>query len=221
MAKSWCRTRKAFLGWAFFVLTLFMIGTVPGGERSRFVVRTSAGIVLVPFGNIDSRLLQKMKNDLGRVFERPVVTGRGMTEPRYAFHPKRNQYLSTAILNTLLKQKEYEPYEKILGIVDVDLYVPDLHFVFGEAGPKAAVISLVRLRQEPYGLSSDEELFYRRILTEAVHELGHSFGLRHCPNPRCVMFFSNSLADTDRKGPDFCKACTQGLKRLMGAKPQP
>lgn len=110
------------------------------------MVRISAGIALVPLGNVDSRLLQKMKNDLGRVLERPVVMVRGMTEPRYAFHPKRNQYLSTAILNTLLKQSEYQPYEKILGIVDVDLYVPDLHFVFGEASPKAAVISLVRRR---------------------------------------------------------------------------
>jgi archaemetzincin len=115
------------------------------------------------------------------------------------------------ILNALMNEKEYTPFEKILGIVDRDLYVPELNFVFGEASQRVAVISLTRLRQEFYNLPQDQHLFHKRALTEAVHELGHTYGLGHCGNPRCVMFFSNSLIDTDRKGSEFCPKCKRNL----------
>jgi len=123
------------------------------------------------------------------VFNKQVVTEKGMAEPDYAYHKKRNQYLSTAILNALMEQKDYALYEKILGIVDHDLFVPELNFVFGEASRKAVVISLTRLRQTFYHLPENQNLFHQRVLTEAVHELGHTYGLGHCGNPRCVMFF--------------------------------
>jgi len=99
--------------------------------------------------------------------------------------------------------------ERVVGIADVDLYVPRLSFVFGEAdvGSGTAIISLCRLRQEYYGLAPDEALFLERATKEIVHELGHTFGLGHCPNDRCVMHFSNSLADTDLKNAQFCNRC--------------
>jgi archaemetzincin len=99
--------------------------------------------------------------------------------------------------------------EVILGVTGVDLTVPGLNFVFGLADPgsRAAVISLARLYPEFYGQPRDPRRFKERAVKEAVHELGHLWGLGHCPNPACVMFFSNSLANTDRKGPGFCRAC--------------
>jgi archaemetzincin len=97
-------------------------------------------------------------------------------------------------------------------LVDHDLYVPGLNFVFGEASQKVAVISFTRLRQEFYHLPEDRGLFHRRALTEAVHELGHTYGLQHCKNPHCVMFFSNTLMDTDRKGPEFCTECKRRFR---------
>ncbi|MEW6162013.1 MAG: archaemetzincin family Zn-dependent metalloprotease [Nitrospirota bacterium] len=166
-----------------------------------------AGIVLVPVGEVNKEAIERLKNHLGKIFNKKVFIGKAMPEPDYAFDKKRNQYLSTAILNTLIKQKGYNAYEKVLGVVDHDLYVPRLNFVFGEASEKVAVISLTRLRQGFYSLPEDKELFNKRALTEAVHELGHTYGLGHCNNPRCVMFFSNTLADTDRKGYEFCPAC--------------
>jgi archaemetzincin len=171
------------------------------------------GIILVPIGEVDKKVIEMLKNDLNKVFGKEVSLGKGMPEPHYAFNKQRKQYLSTSILMALIDQKEYGTYEKILGIVDHDLYVPDLNFVFGEASQKAAVISITRLRQEFYNLPQDQILFYNRVLTEAVHELGHTYGLGHCGNPRCVMFFSNSLMDTDRKGPDFCAKCKGKLNR--------
>jgi archaemetzincin len=170
------------------------------------------GIVLVSVGSINNETVEKLRDDLSAIFNRQVSIGRGMPEPDYALNEKRNQYLSTAILRTILKQKEYTPFERILGIVGHDLYVPELNFVFGEASRKAAVVSITRLRQEFYGLPENKNLFYKRILTEAVHELGHTYGLSHCTNPRCVMFFSNSLLDTDRKGFEFCESCRGRIK---------
>ncbi len=168
-------------------------------------------ILLVPVGGVDQKIMEFLKHDLNTVFHRQMMMGKGMSEPDYAFNKKRNQYLSTAILRTLIEEKEYMVYEKVLGIVDHDLYVPELNFVFGEAGQKASVISLTRLRQEFYDLPQDQSLFHRRALTEAVHELGHTYGLGHCRSSQCVMFFSNSLMDTDRKGSDFCLECKSKL----------
>jgi archaemetzincin len=173
--------------------------------------RGDMGIVLVAVGNINQEVMEWLKKELNKVFKKRVLIGDGMNEPHYAFHKERKQYLSTTILTAILERKKHTPYEKILGILDHDLYVPELNFVFGEASGKAAVISFTRLRQSFYKLPEDQELFRRRVLTEALHELGHTFGLGHCENPRCVMFFSNSLMDTDRKGSEFCQKCRSHL----------
>jgi archaemetzincin len=169
------------------------------------------GILLIAVGEVDKKAIEMLRYDLNKVFKKQVWVGKGIVQPDDAFNKKRNQYLSTAILKAMMEKKEYATYEKILGIIDHDLYVPKLNFVFGEASQRVAIISLTRLRHEFYNLPEDQGLFRRRILTEAVHELGHTYGLRHCGNPHCVMFFSNSLIDTDMKGPAFCQRCKSKL----------
>jgi archaemetzincin len=169
-------------------------------------------ILLVPVGKIDKGVMDWLKNDLAKVFSKQIFIGEGMPDPDDAYDPKRKQHLSTAILNAIQGQKEVARYERILGVVDHDLFVPELNFVFGQASTKAAVISLTRLRQTFYHLPEDQTLFHQRVLTEAVHEIGHTYGLGHCSNPRCVMFFSNSLIDTDRKGLEFCTSCKSNLQ---------
>ncbi len=96
----------------------------------------------------------------------------------------------------------------VIGVTEVDLYVPGLNFVFGEAECPGnfAIISLHRLKNPNRGL------YLKRVLIEAVHELGHTFGLPHCKNHLCVMHFSNSIVETDIKGTEFCKDCLKGLK---------
>jgi archaemetzincin len=99
-------------------------------------------------------------------------------------------------------------------VTEHDLYGPSLNFVFGEAdlGNRVAIISLSRLSPGFYGFSEDVERFQERALKEAVHELGHTYGLGHCSNPLCVMHFSNSLLDTDIKKATFCPECEKRFK---------
>ncbi|OGN95060.1 MAG: hypothetical protein A2Z75_02735 [Chloroflexi bacterium RBG_13_50_10] len=165
-------------------------------------------ITIKPLGDIDSNILETLKERLNETFGCPVdITPEAIgLEP--AYDSKRQQYLASKLLSRLKKSIVAED-EKALGIVDVDLYAPGLNFIFGQADIAAgvALISLCRLRQEYYGLPSDEALFPDRAIKEAVHELGHTFGLGHCSNYKCVMHFSNSLADTDQKQAAFCSRC--------------
>ena len=169
-------------------------------------------LLIVPFGSIQREVLDFLQGELARRFSFNVKVTGAEPIPQYAFNPKRNQYHSTKILERLKGQRIKD--EQILGIVDCDLYVPELNFVFGEAdiGGKACVISLVRLRQEYYGLPKNDNLFLLRTLKEAIHEIGHLYRLGHCADPKCIMHFSNSLRDTDIKGPDFCDRCKLKLR---------
>ncbi len=167
----------------------------------------------------NENFLPQLKNHLQKVFPKlqsisiSRINGKILKD---AFSPRRNQYHSTRLLFKLLTELSGVESHRILAITDVDLYVQGLNFVFGEAQcpGKYAIISLYRLKPEIYG-QTDGELFLSRVRKEAVHELGHTFGLTHCPNPSCVMHFSNSILDTDRKADDFCQVCRRKLNRAL------
>ncbi|WP_297495207.1 archaemetzincin family Zn-dependent metalloprotease [Thermococcus sp.] len=130
-----------------------------------------------------------------------------------AFNPRRNQYLGRVFLPTLSSLATKLEAIAVVGITDLDLYEEGLNFIFGLANPslRSAIVSVRRLRNEFYSLEPDENLLLRRAVKEVMHELGHVFGLPHCPNPKCVMHFSNSLVDTDVKGPLYCPICERKL----------
>lgn len=125
------------------------------------------------------------------------------------FHaPERGQYHATLILAELLRHLP-PAGGRIVGITDVDLYIPVLTFVFGQAqlGGPGAVVSVMRLHTEFYGLPPDEDLLLDRAVKEVVHEVGHGLGLVHCPDYRCVMSSSTYVEDVDLKAEEFCPAC--------------
>jgi archaemetzincin len=163
-------------------------------------------ITLKSLGNIADEIMEELKYRVGGIFHCPVEIKTGFSDLTQAYNPERKQYYSSKLLASL---KKSEKNERVVGIADVDLYVPRLNFVFGEANivSGTAIVSLCRLRPEYYGLAPDEALFLERATKEIVHELGHTFGLGHCPNNKCVMHFSNSLADTDVKEAHFCSKC--------------
>ena len=168
----------------------------------------TGNILVIPVGTLRADILKEIAGALAKIFHSEVRTGEGIAVPEETFNRRRKQYHSSAILNELLARKTVNVF-RLLGVIDEDLYIPQLNFVFGESDQRSGVtvISLARLREEFYGRRADDGLFRGRADKEAVHEIGHALGLSHCPSFRCVMYFSNSLEDTDRKGMDLCGRC--------------
>jgi archaemetzincin len=168
-------------------------------------------IRLVSVGSLPPAMLGFLQEGLTRELGAAVRMGGNLPLP--ASCPEgRSQYSGEPFLAALAAARP-PGEEVILGVTGVDLTVPGLNFVFGLADPpsRCTVISLARLYPEFYGQPRDPGRFKARAVTEAVHELGHLLGLGHCIDSACVMAFSNSLADTDRKGPGFCKPCREKL----------
>jgi archaemetzincin len=168
-------------------------------------------IQLVPVGSVDRDILEFLSTTLEEIIGAKCFVSSGAIDPADAFNAARRQYNSTQILSKLLGH--HANGAKLLGVADVDLFIPVLTFVFGEAQleNRAAVMSVHRLRQQFYGLPADERLFYERCEKEAVHELGHAFGLVHCRDFECVMHFSNSIEQVDLKTNSFCRKCIELL----------
>jgi archaemetzincin len=165
-------------------------------------------IALAPVGDVSVERLEALSPTLRETFGCAIELVPALPLPSSAWSESRRQYLSTAILDALARVKASR-WERLLGVTDVDLYVPQLNFVFGEGDSRrgVGVFSLARLH-------GPEDLVRRRAATEAVHELGHTYGLSHCEDPRCVMWFSNTLAETDRKGTRFCARHRADLARV-------
>jgi archaemetzincin len=173
----------------------------------------SLTVRLVSVGTLPPALLGFLEEGIRRQLGAIVRSGGNLPLP--ASCPEgRSQYPGAPFL-TALAAARASGEEVVLGVTGVDLTTPGLNFVFGLADPatRCAVISLARLYPEFYGQPRNPGLFKARAVTEAVHELGHLLGLGHCPDPACVMFFSNSLGDTDRKGPGFCVLCRELLRK--------
>jgi archaemetzincin len=165
-------------------------------------------ILLVPVGAVDPAILRWLTLALPDSLGLPCAVAPSPLDPTEAYDTIRRQYYSTRILGRLAAM-DGTAATKVLGIAEVDLFIPILTFVFGEAqlGKQAALISTHRLRQSFYGLPDDEKLYFERIEKEAIHELGHAFGMVHCRRYDCVMSFSNSIERVDLKQNAFCSDC--------------
>jgi len=177
-------------------------------------------IGILRIGKVDSHVLNRVKENLKMTFSKSKFTliPATLPLPEETFNKTRRQYSSTNLLSKVHNYaKKEKALDKILGVMDADIFVPNLNFVFGEAEcpGKAALISLCRLRPEFYGAAPNIELFVERSTKEAVHELGHTLGLRHCLNPFCVMYFSNSIFETDRKQSLFCNRCHLKVEKTV------
>jgi len=151
-------------------------------------------------------------SSLADIFPGPVRASTLAVDLAPCYAPERDQHHATLVLAELLRRRA-DPAGKVLGVVPVDLFIPVLTFVFGQAqldGP-GAVVSTFRLRSEYYGLPPDEGLLMDRTIKECVHELGHAFGLVHCGDVACVMHASTSVDEVDLKGTGFCARCEAGL----------
>ena len=163
---------------------------------------------LLPIGKLDGGLLMELAPAVAATFRMPCEILSRALDPEFAFHGERQQYHSSEILQRM--QSFLAPNSwRVLGVAAVDLYIPILTFVFGEAqvGGPCAVVSLHRLRQEFYGLPEDQEILRYRLAKEAVHEIGHTLDLTHCDDYRCAMAPSHAVEWIDLKDSSLCASC--------------
>jgi archaemetzincin len=163
---------------------------------------------LLPIGNVDDGLLKDLRPAVEDIFRVSCRALPVRLDPEFAFHGERQQYHSSEILHRMQSFLTADTW-RVLGIAAVDLYIPILTFVFGEAqmGGPCAVVSVHRLHQEFYGLPADQELFRQRALKEAVHELGHTVNLTHCSDYQCAMAPSHAVEWIDLKQSTLCAVC--------------
>jgi archaemetzincin len=175
-------------------------------------------ILVAPIGDVDKEIITDLSSNLRDIMSCDVEILEPVEKPEHAYNPTRDQFRSTDLLSKLRRQVFGEGGKdrtavRVLGVADVDLYIAGLDFVFGEADlpGRTAIISLKRLGQEFYSLTPDRRVLLKRATREAVHGLGHIFGLGHCINQSCVMYPSSSVEETDKKGSGFCERCQQHI----------
>lgn len=175
-------------------------------------------------------LIEPLARRLEEIFRLRVETRPPSFDPELAFDSDRGQYNSRVLLAQLLREPPLHheaddgaPATRILGLTNVDLFIAVLTFVYGEAqlDDRAAVVSAYRLDSQLYGLPPDRKLLFDRLVKEAVHELGHTFGLLHCTDYRCVMASSTYVEEIDLKDERFCDRCLMRLRELRARPRQP
>jgi archaemetzincin len=177
-------------------------------------------IIISPIQNIDVCNYQLLGQEIHRTFGFQAERKSLLQDVNFAYDLTRGQYHSTAILDKLASRSPSQAI-KIAAITNVDLFIPILTHVYGEAqlAGKACIVSTFRL-QEGLSIATIEKEVEKRIVKEVLHELGHTFNLRHCHDKACIMHYCRSIKDVDRKSDQLCRYCKilleDELKKLAG-----
>ncbi|WP_163325303.1 archaemetzincin family Zn-dependent metalloprotease [Draconibacterium mangrovi] len=174
------------------------------------------GITLVSHGSFEKNFLEALAKDVQVIFGMPVLVEQFLHDIASYFDPTRKQYDANRLLQLVDSEYASEGF-KTMGIFKVDLYIPILTFIFGQAHYRgnAGVASVFRLRNENYGMKGNDRLLFERFRKVIIHELGHTFGLIHCHVPVCVMRPGNYVEDIDQKKHLFCKKCSIELQAAL------
>lgn len=165
-------------------------------------------VTICAVGSVDQSLLKHLAGCIAARCGLTCKISASMESPEYAYNETRGQYNSKLILKHLLQQCPSDTL-RLIGVTPVDLYVPILKFVYGLAQieGQCSIISLHRLYPKLYGQLPNPDLVLGRLAKTTLHELGHTFGITHCRDRRCVMYSSTRIEHTDFKQPDFCLTC--------------
>jgi archaemetzincin len=169
-------------------------------------------IDIVPIGEVDETLLLFLRKSISQAFKIQSRIRNGRFDVSLVYDPARNQYNSTGLLLQLINDPSPET-SRILGVTELDLFIPIFTFLFGEAqlNGVGALVSTHRLQNQFYGIPEDKDLLKNRLLKEGLHELGHTFGLIHCFTLKCVMKSSTYVEEIDQKSINFCRLCQQKI----------
>ncbi len=171
-------------------------------------------IVLISFGGFEKPLLEIMAHSASKLFLYPALIREMHYDLNEYFDPARRQYNGNKLLQ-MVGSLSGPPAVKTIGLFSVDLFIPILTYIFGQAylNGKCGIVSRYRLSNERYGLRHDEQIFRERLVKEVNHELGHCFGLIHCADVDCVMRSSTYVEDIDQKTERLCPVCRDRVKR--------
>ena len=173
-------------------------------------------ITLISFGYFERDFLEKTAEAVQHEFQYAVNIKEGHIDLSEYYDPARRQYNG----NMLLKQVDtftFPESVKIIGLFNVDLFIPILTFIFGQAllGGRTGIASLYRFSNERYGMSGNDQIQLDRFKKMVIHELGHTFGMTHCHTPTCVMRSSTYVEDLDQKEQHFCIHCRPRLEKAF------
>jgi archaemetzincin len=173
-------------------------------------------IKLISFGFFEEDFLNKMANTVKLEYPFRVNINEGHLDLSEYYDPFRRQYNGTRLLKEVDSQFSSD-VDKTVGLFSVDLYIPILTYIFGQAFLKGrtGIASYYRLSNERYGMISDDNSILNRFSKEVIHELGHTFGLIHCHFPTCVMRASTYVEDIDQKSTHLCQKCRNELSLLL------
>jgi archaemetzincin len=165
-------------------------------------------ITLISFGYFEENFLKNVAEAVGYEFHVAVNTKEGHLDLSEFYDPTRRQYNGFKLLKEVDKIYSSDSC-KTLGLFSVDLFIPILTYIFGQAflNGNTGIASLYRLSNERYGMSTNDKYILDRFIKEVIHELGHTFGLIHCHIPTCVMRSSTYVEDIDQKNSNICHKC--------------
>lgn len=172
---------------------------------------------MVVFSSISNRSLEKMSHCIRKAYLLPTEILNPHADISEYFDNTRGQYDANRLLN-MVKDTYALPDAKTIGLFNIDLFIPIFTYIFGQAhlGGDAAIVSQYRLRNERLGIAPDAFLHRKRFCKEIIHELGHTFGLKHCHTPNCVMRSSTYTEDVDQKTTELCPKCRSEYELLTG-----
>ncbi len=165
-------------------------------------------ILLIPFGYFEKELLEMVVREVEYEFSLPVITKEGYLDMSEFYDPARRQYNGTSLLGKI-DSKFGTGSDKIVGLFNVDLFIPILTYIFGQAylNGRTGIVSIFRFSNERYGIKKDNKIVVDRFRKEVIHELGHMFGLIHCYDANCVMRSGTYVEDIDQKSHKLCTRC--------------
>jgi archaemetzincin len=165
-------------------------------------------ITLVSFGHFEREFLETIAERVQKEYHFPVDIDESRMDLSSFYDPARKQYDANKLLLEIDANISSDSL-KTVGLFRVDLFIPILTYIYGQAflNGRTAIASLFRLNNERYGMPMDDQLLLDRFQKEVIHELGHTFGLKHCLVPACVMRSSTYVEDVDQKGTGLCNKC--------------
>jgi archaemetzincin len=173
-------------------------------------------ITLISYGYFDKDFLNKVAEAVNNELLYSVNIKEGHLDLSEFYDPVRRQYNANRLLKEVDSQYATDT-NKTIGLFNVDLFIPILTYIFGQAilNGRSGIASLYRFSNERYGMDSDDRFILERFKKEVIHELGHTFGLIHCHIPTCVMRSSTYVEDIDQKNASLCISCRGEINQFL------